>query len=97
MQTAENAEDVFMSGFFAIFEFAPIFLFCEFGERISIETEEAYNELLRCNWFIFPMIVRKILPIIIIGNEKPLGIEGFGNIKCTREAFKKVRFHAYLN
>lgn len=88
---AESLEDLFIPTIFTFSAFAPIFLFCELGDRITNETNEAYNEILRCEWYLAPIKVQKILPITLIGTQKPIYLSGFGNIVCTREAFKNVR------
>lgn len=53
-------------------------------------TDEIRNEIMRCKWYKFPMAIQKILPIILNGTEEEVGINGYGNIQCSREAFKNV-------
>lgn len=68
-----------------------IFVFCETSERLTIEFDEIdfYNEW---DWYLFPNEVRRILPTIIINVQEPVALQGYGNITCTRETFKRVIF-----
>lgn len=77
---AENAEDLIFPLVFTFTAFAPIFLFCELGERISCAADEIYDE----------MNVKRILPFFLKISQTKIAIEGFGNIVCTRESFKNV-------
>lgn len=71
--------------------FAVIFLFCEVGQRIIDESNEATTNLIVIEWYTYPMAIKKIYPIIIMGTNEPVKLCGMGNIVCTREAFKNVR------
>lgn len=42
------------------------------------------------DWYTFPVSIQRILPTIINGNQKPVVLQGFGNILCNRETFKNV-------
>lgn len=50
------------------------------------------EELYQCDWYSFPMDMQKMVLIFMMGTQEPVFIRGFGNIECTRDAFKKVLF-----
>lgn len=76
---------------FTVFlSFALIFLICECGERVTEQLDVFYEEFIQCNWYLFPMKVQRMLVIFIVYAQQSLLIRGYGNIVCTRDAFKSV-------
>ena len=71
--------------------FVLAFIPCELGERISDASIEAANIILQFDWYLFPIEVRKMLPMILTIADIPIAIKCFGSISCTREAFQAVR------
>ena len=72
-----------------------IFIFCHFGERASGESSEMGDEIYqRIDWYTFPLDIQRMIPTILIGAQEPVILRGFGNVTCTRDAFKKVKFYA---
>lgn len=69
--------------------FAQVFVFCDSSERLTSGFEEIDIHYL-CDWYLFPIRFRRMLPTIITSTQKPVILEGFGNVMCTRELFKKV-------
>lgn len=70
--------------------FIQIFLFCEFGERLTRQFININKELAECDWYKFPLNIRKLLPMVLNGTQNPLVLTGIGQLKCTRETFKAV-------
>lgn len=70
--------------------FSLVFFLCEFGENISGEFDELNGVIYQCNWHLCPLEVQNKLPIILISTQDPIILSGFGNVLCTREAFKSV-------
>lgn len=68
-----------------------IVMFCELGQRFTSQFDRIDLETLSLHWYTFPYEVQTILPIIIIGTQKPVEFVGFCNIRCTRETLKNVR------
>lgn len=49
------------------------------------------NEFIyNCDWDQFPSDIQRMLRIIMINAQRPVFFQGFGNILCTRDTFKKV-------
>lgn len=44
----------------------------------------------RFQWYILPMHIQKLLPVVICGVQQPINIQGYGNFPCNRRAFKNV-------
>lgn len=72
--------------------FAITLLFCELGEIINNRFEDIAYELYQCNWYFFPIVLQRMLLNFMVGTQRPVLFRGFGNIACTRDAFKKVGF-----
>lgn len=70
--------------------FVQVFVFCDSSERLTGGFEEIDMYCL-CDWYLFPMQVRRMLPTVIKSTQKPVIFEGYGNVMCTREMFKRVR------
>lgn len=76
--------------------FAQIFLFCEFGERLTGRFNEIDQQVNQCDWYTFPLQIQKLLPIFLKGTQNPIVLYGIGELKCTRETFKDVSNCFYL-
>lgn len=66
-----------------------LFVLCDFADNVSDRFDRT-NIYEYCEWYKFPNELQRLLPIIINNTHKGVIIEGFGNIDCTREKFKKV-------
>lgn len=71
--------------------FVQIFLFCELGENLTSQFDKLNGIIFECEWYTFPIGIQKSLPIIMMGIRLPVVISGYGNIRCTRETFHKVK------
>lgn len=76
--------------------FILIFTFCDLGENVTNQFDEI-DLYYQCNWYLFPLNIQRILPIIIINSQELVVLHAFGNVSCTREAFKKVILLLILN
>lgn len=82
--------DAFVPCVMIYWSVVEIFLFCEFGERLTKRFDEIDDEIFDWDWYAFPIEIQKMLPIIMIGTQKQVRLEGFANIQCTRQTFKNV-------
>lgn len=76
--------------FYAYWSFRILYLYCESGQRVTNRFSEFHNELCRCDWHLFPIEVQRMLVIVMSNTQQPTTIQGYGNIMCTRNSFKKV-------
>lgn len=72
------------------------FLFCDFGQQVTNQFSEIDDMIYFCDWYTFPEEVQRILPIVMATAEQSVFLEGFANLMCTREAFKKVELSRTL-
>lgn len=70
--------------------FIQMFIVCNFGEILTNRFGEVDNTIYGCDWYEFPYEIQRVLPIIMMGAQQSVIIEGFANLTCSREAFKKV-------
>lgn len=61
---------------------------------MSDQFGEVDNIIYGSEWYAFPGDVQRILPIIMMGAQESVILQGFGNLTCSRDAFKKV--HLYM-
>lgn len=70
-----------------------IFIFCELGENLTERFNRIPIIIYDSEWYNFPKDVRRALPTVMIAAQQPMVLQGFANLKCTRESFKKVTTH----
>lgn len=72
--------------------FALCAFFCEFGEKVTQQFILFDDEINRCDWHLLPTNMRKIHLFFMQSTQQPAIIQGYGNISCLRNTFKKVNF-----
>lgn len=85
-----NPIELILTFVFVSWSFLIIFFLCEFGERLSGKFDAIDEELYQCTWYLFPMGMQRMVLTLMLGTQEPVFLRGFGNIVCTREAFKEV-------
>lgn len=68
-----------------------LFVICYTGDEITRGIIRINDIFYERSWHLYPIGLRKIFPTMLIGAQKPVYLEGFANIRCTREAFRSVR------
>lgn len=87
MYAVEMIEPIIMM----FWSFSQMFVFCNNAENVNSGFEELSDSLYCCDWYCLPYDIRRMLPIVLIATQKPV-LRGSGNIPCSREAFKEVRY-----
>lgn len=77
--------------FLIFWSFALVFLFCNVGESVTTQFNSIHRTIYECDWYLYPNNLQRILPTIMVSTQKPVILRSFGNVDCTREAFKSVR------
>lgn len=73
-----------------LYQFGSVFIICEVGEQLKnrfIQIDHSFEQL---KWYLFPVDVQKLLPLIIANIQQEATIACFGSLSCTRELFEKV-------
>lgn len=73
-----------------LYAFSMIAFYCEFSEEIIAEFDKFNEELSRCEWYLFSNELQQMYLTFILDTQQPKLIQGYGNIMCTRDTFKKV-------
>lgn len=73
--------------------FGLIFVSSEICQRISSAFDRIDYKLTGLNYYLLPIDVWKILPVIIVNAQEPISIGCFGSISCERITFKNVEKH----
>lgn len=71
--------------------FAIIFAFCEMGAQATHQFHALNEELCQVKWYLLPIEVQRMMLIFMSDAQQPMFLRGYGNILCTRDAFKNVR------
>lgn len=70
---------------------AWLYLFCNIGDEITTRFRNVGDTLYRGPWHKLPLNLRRNIPeMILMIAQKPIHIQGFGNLRCTRETYKSV-------
>lgn len=73
-----------------IFAFTTVLIACELGHRMNSSFERIVFTIEQLDWYLFPIEVQRMLPMIIAIAQQPVTLECFGSIMCNREVFKNV-------
>lgn len=86
----ENVGEVTTS--LVVFGWAMLFVFfwCECGKIVTTGFAMFDYELWQCKWYLFPIEMQQMLAFIMSNTQEPATLQGYGNIVCTRDTFKRV-------
>lgn len=73
-----------------LWAFAVITFYCEFSEKVISIFDDFNQELFRCKWYLFSNELKRMYLTFMLNTQQPKIIQGYGNIVCTRDTFKKV-------
>lgn len=90
-QSGHNLVELCLPMVFLFWAFSANLMFCALGERLTSRYIRIDVEITNFIWYIFPLDVQKMLPILLNGTQDAIVLSGIGNVLCTHEAFKDVR------
>lgn len=64
---------------------------CELGQRLDDAFIKIDFTIDQIDWYSLPIEIKRMLPMVIANAQRPVLLECFGNVACTREVFKNVR------
>lgn len=67
-----------------------LFLACEIGQRLTDLFEDINEQLEGLNWYLFPLKMQQLLPILLINAQEEVVIGCYGAINCSRVQCQKV-------
>lgn len=70
--------------------FIQILIFCELGKRVTDRFAHISDVIYFSEWYTFPKEIQQMLPTVLVAAQEPVVLQGFANLKCTRDSFKKV-------
>lgn len=73
-----------------IYAFGTLLLSCEVCQGMNIAFEECYDMIVQFEWYLFPVAIQRMLPMILNYMQQPIDIRCFGSTACDRETFKDV-------
>lgn len=82
--------------YYGIGALATVLIASEIGQRITDAFDEIEYNLNQVDWYLLPIEIKRILPMMIANAQQPVSLECFGSIICSREVFKKVSMY-YVN
>lgn len=81
---------LWMRIFLVCYAFDIVFVVCELGQRMTIAFDELNDVVGKFKWYLFPDEFKRIMPFIIHFAQRPVDIEFFGQMSCSRNTFIKV-------
>lgn len=71
------------------------YVLCYFGESVTTTSGVLDATVYSKSWYLCPVDTQRYFSIFMMLAQKPLFIEGFARLNCTRETFKQVIFELY--
>lgn len=72
------------------YSFGILSVVCEICHRTGEAYDECSDMVDEFDWYLFPVRIQRIIPMILQFTQQPTEIKCFGSIACNREAFKYV-------
>lgn len=69
---------------------ALAFIVCEVGHRLNDTFDEINFTIVQLDWYLFPIEIKRMLPMIIVNTHQIETLKCFGSITCNRDVFKNV-------
>lgn len=66
---------------------------CFWSDEVTFKFGLINGKICECSWYKFPMKTQRLLPVLLMNVQKPVYIEGYMNVRCTRESVKIVIFY----
>lgn len=76
--------------YYTFLAFGSVVIICEMGQRLSNAFDEIGELMWQLEWYLYSNEIQKMLPTILVAVRKPIAIEFFGSLSCSREFMKKV-------
>lgn len=73
-----------------IFGLILVFICCELGQRTTDMFDEMNSTIDQLDWYLFPIELERMLRMIIANAQRPVSLQCWGGIACTRDCFKNV-------
>lgn len=72
------------------YAFDILAIICEIGQRYCNGFDGFIKKIDQFKWYLFPLELQQILPIVITNAQQTVTLKCFGSIACNRENLKKV-------
>lgn len=72
------------------FSLAILLASCELSGRLSNEFDDMNDLVEDIDWYLLPIKIQKIWPMIMMNAQQPVGFKSFGSYVCNRDTYKKV-------
>lgn len=67
-----------------------LFVFCYYGDEVTGKFKGLSVSMYKLNWHLYPIEIRRNMPLIMSIAQKPIYLRGFGRTECTREVFNRL-------
>lgn len=74
-----------------LYAYGILSVYCEIGEQLGTKFDELGDALYQCEFEALPIDVQRTIPIILSFMQNSPALAAYGNLKCSRETFKRVR------
>lgn len=81
---------VFLEFGYAIYSFGLLFVACEIAQRACDAFNSFDLDIGQIDWYLYPIVMKKMLPVILNMAQKPVEFKWFGSLAADRDTFKKV-------
>lgn len=90
MHHSDNLAIMMITMIEVIYAFGVLCIACEVCQRITLAFNECSDMINQFKWYLCPMKIQRMLPVIMNFAQQPIEIKCFGSMACDRESFKYV-------
>lgn len=73
-----------------------LFLFCFIGNLVLDECEHLQQTAYNCQWYDYSMNETKLIQLMILRAQKPIGLNAFNYFHCDNKTFSAVKKMVYI-
>lgn len=76
--------------YYTLYAFGSVVIICEMGQRLCNAFAGIGDFCWQMDWYLYSSETQKFLPTLLIAVQKPVVVEFFGSLSCSRESQEKV-------
>lgn len=83
------------TGSFLFWSFGKAVVICENAQDITDTFDDFDYSIYQMDWWLFPLGIKRMLPLVLMNSQKPVVVQSFGNLICSRLTFKSVNIFKF--
>lgn len=85
-----NTNGIIHSFFLIVVIVNYTFIYCYVGDRLTSKFEHLGQSIYEIKWQLLPPILQKSIQLMILSTQRPVYMDSFAGLRCTRQVFEMV-------